>query len=326
MKHNNNNNKTRTGSGRVRYWFTWNNYPSDQYKHKLQEFYEQHCEYMIFAEERGDLDTPHIQGYLELKKRHQTGWVTKRLPGVAFGFAEGTPSQNEAYISGRCAKKKWRLNPSFVMLGESRAKAQGKRNELEDIKKDIEAGASKKDILTKYIQAYRCLRWIDELIAINAKNFATKLEGDLTPWQIEVRDRLLTQPARKVTWISDPVGNNGKSFLGLWLRDHMDAFYTSGAICHRDAAFQWQGQELVILDIERANKYKFALYDFIESLKNGQVQSTKYVPTIKVARKPVKVLILANHPPENDMFSSDRWDVIEMSNDMEGNTSLHYVS
>lgn len=179
-------------------------------------------------------------------------------------------------------------------------------------------------MLARYIQAHRCLKWIDELIAINSKRFAPKVEGDLTSWQAAIKDRLFRQPARKVTWIADPAGNSGKSFLGLWLRDHMDALYTTGAISHKDAAFQWNGEELVVLDMERATKDKFALYDFIECLKNGQVQSTKYVPRIKYARKPVKVLVLANFKPDLNMFSADRWDLIEMHRDQEGTPSLHF--
>lgn len=316
--------KPREGSGRIRYWFTWNNYPSDQYKTILEEFHKEHCDCMMFAEETGEKGVPHIQGYIELNKRHLTGWLTKRLPAIAFGFANGTPQQNQAYISGWCAKKGWRLNPTFVKLGESRAKGQGKRNELVLIKRDIEAGATKKEILTRYIQARTCLRWIDELIAINSKNFAPKVEGDLKPWQQQIKDRLLAQPARKVTWLADPSGNSGKSFLGMWLRDHKDALYTSGVISHKEAAFQWNGEELVILDIEKGTQNEFALYGFIECLKNGQVQSTKYVPVIKYARKPVKVLVLANFKPDTCRFSADRWDIIEMHHNQEGMTSLHF--
>ncbi len=291
-----------------RYWFTWNNFP-DQYKTTLEQFYKENCDYLVFSEEVGNKGTKHVQGYLELKERKRTTWLTKKLKGIAFGYANGSAQENANYVAGMCNKKNMLFNPSFTKWGSPRNEQQGKRNELIAIKEAIEAGASKENILSNFMQAYRCLKWIDALIAINAKKFIKKVDGHLNFFQQSIVEKVEQQETSKILWVADHVGNTGKTYTGLWLRDNRNALYTETAT-NKDLAFIWELQDIVVIDVPKEDK-EFMNYAFVEALKNGQVLSTKFVPTIKYAKSRVRVVVLANFLPDLSKINKKKVDIIE---------------
>jgi hypothetical protein len=95
----------------------------------------------------------------------------------------------------------------------------------------------------------------------------------------------------------------------LWLRDNRNALYTETAT-NKDLAFIWELQDIVIIDVPKENK-EFMNYAFVEALKNGQVLSTKFVPTIKYAKSRVRVVVLATFLPDLSKINKKKVDIIE---------------
>jgi len=90
---------------RVSYLFTTNNYSAKEVE-ALEKFAELHCKYMIFGFEVGEEGTPHLQGYLILKKKARLTFIRKFLekelkgPCKTFPLArkpDGSPAECRAY-------------------------------------------------------------------------------------------------------------------------------------------------------------------------------------------------------------------------------------
>lgn len=65
----------------VRWCFTLNNYTPLDLK-MIQKFAKAHCKYLIYGKEKAPTTgTPHLQGYLQLKVKHERKWVSERLAG-----------------------------------------------------------------------------------------------------------------------------------------------------------------------------------------------------------------------------------------------------
>lgn len=97
----------------------------------------------------------------------------------------------------------------------------------------------------------------------------------------------------------------------MWLHVMKGAFMcTIGK--KNDIAHAYNYEEYVVFDIARAEK-EFINYSIIESFKNGFLFSGKYDSTTKIF-KSAKVVIFANVAPDEDKWSNDRYDVIDLDN------------
>lgn len=67
----------------------------------------------------------------------------------------------------------------------------------------------------------------------------------------------------------------------------------------------------MILDLPRKKLYIYLSYDTIESVKSGQINSTKYVPLRKTF-KSVHVICFANAWPKIEALSDDIWKLYEL--------------
>lgn len=85
-----------------RHWhwcFTFNNYTEDEYK-QVQETCEKSARYWIIGKEIGDSGTPHLQGYVSLRRRSNLGYVRNLLgTRIHFEVARGSARQNREYCS-----------------------------------------------------------------------------------------------------------------------------------------------------------------------------------------------------------------------------------
>jgi len=80
------------------YCFTYNNYPDnlDDFNLRLTE----HCTYAIYGKEVAPTTlTPHLQGYLQLKKKERRIGVSKKFPGLHLIVAKGGFEANREYCS-----------------------------------------------------------------------------------------------------------------------------------------------------------------------------------------------------------------------------------
>lgn len=118
------------------YCFTLNNY-TDEDIERIQAI---ECRYLVFGREVGEQGTPHLQGYISFKNARR-GRAVKELLGsrVHLEGAKGSPKQNRQY----CTKA-----GDFIEKGE--IPQQGKRSDLQQIKKAIDDGKSENYLWDKH--------------------------------------------------------------------------------------------------------------------------------------------------------------------------------
>lgn len=79
--------------------FTINNYVEDD-RTKLETMFEHgHFSYIVFGNEVGEQGTPHLQGYVQLKKKMRLAQAKKFISSRAFmEVSRGSPDQAAAYL------------------------------------------------------------------------------------------------------------------------------------------------------------------------------------------------------------------------------------
>lgn len=73
---------------------TLNNYDENDYI-ILWTFIKNECNYGIIGKEIGELNTPHLQGYFQCKKRITLKWLKKINNKCHFEIAKGDAAQNK---------------------------------------------------------------------------------------------------------------------------------------------------------------------------------------------------------------------------------------
>lgn len=133
----------------------------------------------------------------------------------------------------------------------------------------------------------------------------------LRDWQEETIKILSKQDDRKVMWIVDKKGNNGKTLLCKELALHHRAAVFGNAKT-KDIARAYDGQDIVAVNLTRTQT-KRVNYEAFEALKDGLMFSGKYEPETKVFDSP-RVIVMSNDKPNFWAMSRDRWDVYYLDN------------
>lgn len=268
------------------------------------------CKYIVFGKEVGDEGTPHLQGFLILKKQKRmsaiTQWFTSAV-GKAWHseIARGTNDEAANY----CKK-----DGDYWETGDY-PKGRGTRTDVKQFLEAVREGQDD-DILAsewpdqwvKYHKAADRLRGV-----IKAKKRKLELAQDyeaaeLRQWQQVTIRKLEAQDDRKVTWVYDPEGNMGKSWLANYLLQRGDCYLVEGGK-RADVAHAYNHEQYVVFDYTRSQEDQVN-YSLIESFKNGRIFSSKYESHMKLF-KPAKVLCLSNFDPDREKLSKDRWQVLE---------------
>ena len=79
----------------------------------------------------------------------------------------------------------------------------------------------------------------------------------------------------------------------------------------RDAHPNKPAPALIICDIPRSYADCQISYGCLESIKNGLLYSGKYEGG-KVKLSPTHIVCFANHKPEKDKLSEDRWNIVNI--------------
>lgn len=264
--------------------------------------------YCIWQREKGEEGTEHLQGYIELTKPSRLSAMKKWLTTAHFEARKGTAQQAADY----CRKDDSRIDGPWER-GEFGGH-QGKRLDLEDVKKLVAEGATKRDIYDQCSEAAaKYPRFVDALLTWRCEEAAEKILT-LTPkypWQqmtLDVCDGDVDP--RAIYWVHDGVGNHGKTYTAKHLVDAYGAYYTNGGKAV-DLAYAYNGQPVVVFDYVRDSK-DYVGYGVIEQLKNGILMSTKYESQIKRFKVP-HVFVFANFAPDATKFSADRLRVWELN-------------
>jgi len=81
----------------IQYAFTLNNYDEEEYT-QITTQAQIHCKYWICGKEVSPSGTPHLQGYLQLRRRHNIRSIRDIFgPRIHFEGARGSPQQNQRY-------------------------------------------------------------------------------------------------------------------------------------------------------------------------------------------------------------------------------------
>lgn len=145
----------------------------------------------------------------------------------------------------------------------------------------------------------RCKRSFDEIASeahwSRAAAERPRREFEIRPWQATALD-IVKGPVdeRKVYFFVDPKGNAGKSFFCQHIcRDVPDlVVYRPGRTV--DLAYILRSAPRVVLfDMPRSTEHSAVPWDFLESLKDGYVCSTKYAGVNKVFSA-VTVIVMCN--------------------------------
>jgi len=136
---------------------------------------------------------------------------------------------------------------------------------------------------------------------------------DLKPWQDEITTYIKQHQGndRQVIWLSDVVGNSGKSYLAKYLTLNHGAIVFNHTI-ENAVSFAYNEEPLVIFDFTRSTHLDQISYNCIEQLKNGNLFSTKYESRVKLFQPPTVVCFSNTLPPKNKL-SLDRWIVFDLS-------------
>lgn len=292
----------KAAAARKNYCFTRNNWtPADK---KLLAALE--VDYIVFGEEIAPTTgTPHLQGYVQLTKKMRWNTLAKKLPGFHIQAAYGTPAENYAY----CTKgDKFYEKGKMVEIGKTNVKSMYEAYVACDGDQEV----MMTEYGDKWLRNKRGLMEHDSYMKGQAvkKTLRDDMEkAELRDWQKEVVRRLDEQDNRKILFVVDFGGNQGKSFLADYLYVTRGAFVTTGGKCP-DIAYMYKSERLVVFDMSRSG-VEFLNYNLVEQFKNSFVSSTKYESCMKPSR--AKVCVMMNCFPDRSKLSDDRYDVMELN-------------
>lgn len=259
------------------------------------------CRYMIYGYELAPTtNRPHFQGYVYFDNARTITAVSKSIKGH-IEIAKGAPEQNYDY----CSKDGHFLERGQRPLSD---KAKGVLQQ-ERFNQAYQAALSGHfDLIPRDIY----IRYRSTFIDIHRFNQPPPIIENLTPdlinrreWQRQLLGELTTPPdPRSIVWYTDFEGGKGKSSFADYARDHLKAWvFTTGKFA--DLAYLCPvSPPICILNLCNADTE--IPYTFLESLKDGCVQSTKYEPFLKRFPRP-HVVVFSNFEPDLHKLKADRW-------------------
>lgn len=261
----------------------------------------------------------HWQGYVEFSKAMRVAGAKKLHPLFASAHFEKRRGSQQQAID-YCRKEETRIDGPWTLGVPAQ---QGKDT------------AVNKDVVAEYIlenpdvTESELLRMFPGFMLMNGakvKEFVFNAKkpklGDSNfvprPWQQYILDICATEPDdRTVYWITDTLGNKGKSRLCYNLVVEHNALCLSGQKQNMAYLFKHTLPRIVVFDIDRAAaEYSNHLYSMAETLKNGFICSTKY-ECEAFAFKPPHVFIFANKTWNRELFSHDRVKEIDLNAPLE---------
>lgn len=292
--------------------FTWNNYD----EHTLNKLEEELTRleqsgmlvYAIMGREIGASGTPHIQGYVHLKKEHYPpkncglNFWKGMLPGgqqMHLENAKGSDKANNVY----CSK-----DGPFREFGEI-GSDKGKWGNIMDLINDGDEDTMKTDHPEEYI------KFNFQISKLLKKNQEVKIDRTLTelrPWQQRVLDMLNHQNDRQILFVVDKDGGKGKSSLVTHIMSTVETTWACQGGKIADLMHTYTtNSTMAIFDMARCNHPDYYPWNFMENLKNGWFTATKYEGGMKTFYPP-KIVVMMNEDPPRNKLSADRYQVLHI--------------
>lgn len=260
--------------------------------------------YVCWQLECGENGTVHVQGYVEFDRPVRLAALKRWLATAHFEKRHGTREQARDY----CRKEDSRLAGPYER-GDFAAGGAGTRNDLAEAVNALKEGGIRavvEQCPTAFVKFHRGIYELQRQMEVKPRDL------DFVPrlWQQDVLDYFTGEPDdRHILWVTDGVGNKGKSRLARHLILEHGAVQLEGRV--QDMAYLYNKERIVVIDISRAQEDNTKhLYSFAEKLKNGIVVCTKYESHTKIFNPP-HVIFFSNNTWDRDLWSLDR--VIEIN-------------
>nr|QXP07622.1 MAG: replication associated protein [Arizlama virus] len=316
------------------YIFTYHNYTVAEKISLRSAVGQAGVQYIIFGEEVcPSTGTPHLQGYLQMNHKNIqrinkkfTDKVLYLKPAKAESGLNARELEEGTFMEPYSARGYCMKDGNYVEAGEPThipAKEQGKRNDLQAVQDDINAGHNYQTISSTHFEASaKYNKFFKEQIAmrnhdINKAAALARYEPlIINDWQRRLI-AMIQEPAthRIIHWLWSEGGSIGKSDVATYMAAKYDAVIMEVGK-YVDMAYVWANspvQKVAIFDIPRTmdEKYFLHLYSMAENLKNGRIMTSKYESkTIYFA--PPHVIFFANQPPDMTKWTGNRYNVIKL--------------
>ena len=288
-----------------------------------KRFKDSDAVFLAYQMER--VENSHLQGILQWTKRTGMRAARKVLgKSAAIMPMNGTPKQALAY----CQKEESRIDGTApIQNGEfqdhvAKSKAAGREaggSHWALIREAIKAGATKEELRNddRFVgHIYRYEKAIDNHIR-DVKLAARRPEDipENPDWRAFQKQILAWDGhlRRKLLWIVDPKGNQGKTFVGKHQALYKGALLMDmGKLGDMRHIYSKHLSQLVYIDIPRTSALRVQ-YGFIENLMDGKMTSGKYDGDAFLFKKP-RVVVTSNDLPELmrdglPTMSPDRWEI-----------------
>jgi len=297
-----------------RWCFTLNNYIDGEVGLLSDILESDHVSYGIYGKETGENGTPHLQGYVIFAQEKRLTQV-KALLGARYHLevSRGTPKEASDYC-----KKDGNFN-EYGTCPASAAKKQGKWEQLvqwcEELTEANEPPPTEKELIKRFPglmgpQRRGVLKIVASLCRPPTREIGFPRDG----WQRELVDSLDVEPDdRSITFIVDPDGNNGKSWICRYIQAKFPTRAQYLRIGKRDdlAHALDTRKNIFLFDIPRTGM-EYLQYVVLESLKDTQVFSPKYESGTKEF-DPSHVIVFSNEEPDMLKLTPDRYNIIRIS-------------
>ena len=277
------------------------------------------CNYLIFGEELCPTTLrPHFQCYFVFKQSKRLSALRKLLPTCKWIPADGTAEDNKAY----CSKESHLPHGRVVELGDisticgwsHSGGVNSGRADLAHFKAAVQAGCINlrelRELHTAVFAKYP--RFVREYIQDYQPAHPLPVH-DFNAWQQELQALLVLDPCdRKVIFVVDRKGNSGKTwFAKYYLQLNPTDTQVLKFAKHADMAYALETHIRVLFLNCSRQQVEYMNFDFLESVKDGMVFSTKYESVVKTLDK-VHVVVLMNEMPDMSKLSDDRYHIIKI--------------
>lgn len=299
---------------RMAFCFTFNNYTPEDVNIIRQLGSSPRVQYLIFGHEVGAEGTPHLQGFIQLKRSTRGSVVQRLISRRVRIHIEPLKERSTTEAAATYCKK----DGAFEEFGNRLdAPGQGRRTDWTDFIEWVQ-GLGRLPTKREIILFNPCLfaRYNRRCLDIAQANLPIpSLVGNTQPrdgWQRELAtmvDSPVHHP-REIQFIVDEVGNSGKSWFTRWaLSVHPEKTQVMKIGKRDDMAYAIDETKSVFLfDVPRT-QMMYLQYSVLEMLKDQLVFSPKYESGMKVLLETPLVIVFSNEEPDRTQMSYDRYKV-----------------
>lgn len=297
----------------TRHWvFTLNNWTQED--DEALKALGPEVSYLVYGYENGESGTPHLQGYIVFPRVKRLSEAKGLLPGNPhLEPRRGSPEQAALYCKKDGVFQEFGTCPSgrigcsqfdnFVQWIVQKQSTDGY------IPSDREIA---REFPLLWLRNERKLRTLAEHLCPRATLMD---DATLKPWQINLRDTVLSQPPddRSILFYVDISGGKGKSFFQKYmLTYHPEEVQVLGIGKREDIAYAIDNNKSVFLFNIPRGGMEFLNYGILEQLKDRMVFSSKYESSTKILRTNPHVVVFCNEYPDMTKLTTDRYVIAHM--------------